>query len=325
MKSLKKMAFALTVTLTGWSVYALDLPGSVVSAQWLAQNQSQVQIVDVRSDKESLTRQPELSVDKKSGKKIVVDVGGHIAGARLVNMGAMRVTRKINGQDVQFMIPEKAEFEKMVQSAGIDSGKPIVLVPMGTATEDVDEALRVYWQFKVYGENNIAVLNGGTAGWLLEGNPVTQDTVAQKTGNWHAGKEQMEYLASSEDVAAAADKGAQVVDSRNAAQYYGLGKRDYVYSYGHVAGAKLVSPDVLTKNVQGVAYFYSPATYASLFSAAGVNPQKPAITYCNSGHLASGTWFVMSEIVGNKQTRLYNGSMHEWTLEKRPTEAVTLN
>jgi thiosulfate/3-mercaptopyruvate sulfurtransferase len=76
---------------------------------------------------------------------------------------------------------------------------------------------------------------------------------------------------------------------------------------------------------QGAVYFYSPKTYASLFSAAGVEADKPTITYCNSGHLASGPWFILSEIVGNKQTRLYDGSMHQWTLEKNPTVSVSLN
>ena len=57
----------------------------------------------------------------------------------------------------------------------------------------------------------------------------------------------------------------------------------------------------------------------------GISSQQPTIAYCNTGHLASGAWFVMSEMVGNPNTRLYDGSMHQWTLEKRPTVAVTLN
>ena len=64
------------------------------------------------------------------------------------------------------------------------------------------------------------------------------------------------------------------------------------------------------------------ATYRDVFKASGVDPQGPAITYCNTGHLASGAWFVMSEVLGNKQTKLYDGSMHEWTLEKRPLQSV---
>lgn len=42
------------------------------------------------------------------------------------------------------------------------------------------------------------------------------------------------------------------------------------------------------------------------------------ITYCNSGQLASGSWFLFSELLGNKNVKLYDGSMHQWTAEKRP-------
>lgn len=325
MRSILHWVSATALSLTAFSAHALNVPGPVVDMAWLGNNLSQVQVVEVRSDMGSLKRQPELAVDKKSGKKVVVDVGGRIADARVLDMKAMRTTRKIGELSVQYMLPERGDFEKAIQAAGIDSGKPIVLVPMGLAMEDIDDALRVYWQFKVYGEANVAVLDGGQAAWLLEGRTTTQDPVVARAGNWKAGREQMQFLADSADVAHASQSGGQLVDARPAGQFYGLNKRDYVYSYGHVANARLISPDVLTRNSQGVAYFYSAKTYASLFAAAGVDPSKPAVTYCNSGHLASGPWFILSEIVGNPQTRLYDGSMHQWTLEKRPTVAVTLN
>ena len=60
----------------------------------------------------------------------------------------------------------------------------------------------------------------------------------------------------------------------------------------------------------------------ALLKASGVEPASPAIAYCNSGHLAAGPWFVMSEIVGNKSTRLYDGSLYLWTLDKRPLVSV---
>ena len=330
MKTIWRNAMTRAAVATAWALssmwaQALDVPAAVVNMDWLGKNLSEVQVVEVRTDMGSLKRQPELAVDKKSGKKVVVDVGGRIEQARVIDMKAMRTTRKMGELSVQYMLPERADFEKAIQAAGIDAGKPIVLVPMGQAIEDIDDALRVYWQFKVYGEANVAVLDGGQAAWLLDGRDTTQTPVVARVGNWKAGGEHMQSFADSGDVANASQTGGQLVDARPAAQFYGLVKRDYVYSFGHVANARLVSPDMLTRNSQGVAYFYPAKTYASLFAAAGVDPAKPAITYCNSGHLASGPWFILSEIVGNKQTRLYDGSMHQWTLEKRPTVAVTLN
>lgn len=322
MKTIQRWWVGAALSALSWAAMALQVPAPVVDVSWLAKHQAEVQVVEVRSDMGSLKRQPEVGVDKKSGKKVVYDVGGRIADARVIDMKTMRTTRQFGDLKVQYMLPERADFEKAVQAAGIDADKPIVLVPMGQAIEDIDDALRVYWQFKVYGESNVAVLDGGQAAWLLEGRETTQTPVGARSGNWRALGEQMQSFADSQDVA---QSGAQLVDARPAGQYYGLNKRDYVYSFGHVAGARLVSPDVLARSSQGVAYFYPAKTYASLFAAAGVDPTKPTIAYCNSGHLASGPWFILSEIVGNKQTRLYDGSMHQWTLEKRSTVAVTLN
>lgn len=72
------------------------------------------------------------------------------------------------------------------------------------------------------------------------------------------------------------------------------------------------------------ARFLEKDKLAALARGLGIDPGKPVISYCNSGHLASGGWFIMHELFGNKNTRLYDGSMHEWTLEKRPVKAYVL-
>lgn len=325
MKFVHQIIVGVATLIASIASFALTVPAAVVDAAWLAKHQSQVQIVEIRSDVSSFKREPEIEVNKKTGKKSIIEVGGHIADARLVDMKSIRVTRKIGDLSVQSMLPEKVEFEKIMQSAGVDAGKPIVLVPMGQSTEDINDAARLFWQFKVYGETNMALLDGGVAAWLLSGKEVTVAPVAAKTGTWKAGAEQTQWLAESAEVAAVSHRKGQLVDGRPAPMFYGLTKRSTVQNYGHIENAKLVTPDVLTNNVQGAAYFYSPKTYASLFAATGIDASKPTIAYCNTGHLASGAWFILSEIVGNPQAKLYDGSMHQWSLEKRPTVAVSLN
>lgn len=303
------------------------LPGPLVNAAWLAANLDKVQVVDVRSNPKTYTAAPEVETDK-AGKKTVVEAGGHIAGSRLVDMKTMRTDRRYGDLTVKYMIPEAADFQKAVQSAGIDAGKPIVLVPLGSEAADVDDALRVYWQLKVYGEDDVAVLDGGMAQWALDGRPVSTEAAPAKLGNWVAkGDRSARYFAGSEDVAKAiSSRGATLVDARDARQYHGLGKRDYVGAYGHLDGAKLYPPELLLKGANGVVSFMAPATYKGLMAAQGIDPAAPAITYCNSGHLSSGPWFVLSEILGNTKTSLYDGSLHQWTLEKRGlVGAVPLN
>jgi thiosulfate/3-mercaptopyruvate sulfurtransferase len=325
------MPRALSATLLSLSAAlasAVTLPGPVVDASWLAQHLDEVQVVDVRSNVKTFTAPPEFDTDAKSGKKTLREVGGHIAGSRLIDMKTMRTDRQIGDLKVKYMIPERAEFEKTVRAAGLGQDKPIVLVPVGSDLADVDDALRVYWQLKVYGEDKIAVLDGGMANWLVEGRAHSTEAITPQAGTWTSSADRSrQYFADTQDVAKAiAGHSATLVDARDAKQFNGLTKRDYVGAYGHLDGAKLYPTDLMFKSAGGAVKFMSPATYRGLLSAQGIDPQAPAITYCNSGHLSSGPWFLMSELLGNRETRLYDGSLHQWTLEQRSLAgAVPLN
>ncbi|QWD94196.1 sulfurtransferase [Polynucleobacter sp. MG-Unter2-18] len=305
---------------------AITLPGPVVSADWLANNMSEVQVIEVRTDLASYLRSPEFDTDKKTGKKFLVEVGGHIANSTLLDFKKVRVERLVDGKKIKHLIPEKADFEKLVQSLGINSDKPIVLVPIGQDMSDIDEALRTYWSFKVYGEDQVAVLDGGIAGWLSEGREFTIANSPKATGNWVAKAERKELIASSNEVAAASKSGKpQLLDARQPAQYLGLAKRPDVLTFGHIAGSKELAPELLARPSNGALYFWQKKTYDALLAANGLSSKGPTIAYCNTGHLASGGWFVMSELVGNKSTKLYDGSLYLWTLEGRPLVGVPLN
>jgi thiosulfate/3-mercaptopyruvate sulfurtransferase len=314
----KQQACGLLLSVATWAAQAGVLPGPLVDTQWLAANADKVQIVEVRGNAKSFTTQPEISTDAK-GKKTIEEIGGHIPGSVLVDAKKMRTDRKYGDLTVKYMIPEAADFEKYVRSSGVVSGKPIVLVPVGAEVADINDALRMYWQFKVYGEDDMAVLDGGYTAWLLEGRAVSKDAPAGN-GSWSVKADRSaRYFASSEDVARAVQtRSATLVDSRDGPLYHGLVKRDYVYAPGHIEGAKLYPTELMFKNSAGMLKFMAPATYKGLLSAQGIDDKAAAIAYCNSGHLASGPWFLMSEVLGNSQVRLYDGSLHQWTLEKRP-------
>ena len=314
----KRWTSGLVVSVTAWVAQAGVLPGPLVDTQWLAAHADKVQIVEVRGNAKSFTAEPEVAVDAK-GKKTIEEIGGHIPGAVLLDAKKMRVDRKYGDLTVKYMIPEAADFEKYVRSAGVVAGKPLVLVPVGMEVADINDALRMYWQLKVYGEDEVAVLDGGYATWLVEGRAYSKDASATN-GNWSVkGDRTAQYFATSDDVAKAVQsKSATLVDSRDAPLFYGLVKRDYVFGAGHIEGAKLYPTDLMFKTSSGALKFMAPATYRGLLAAQGIDDKAAAITYCNSGHLSSGPWFLMSEVLGNKQVKLYDGSLHQWTLEKRP-------
>ncbi len=299
---------------------ANTLPGPLVDSKWLSANLDKVQVVEIRRNVKSFTTKPEISTDAKTGKKTIEEIGGHIPGSRLLESKFVRVDRKIGELNLKFMIPERADFEKIVQNAGIDAAKPIVIVPIGLDVSDLNDAMRMYWQFKVYGETNISFLDGGMAAWLLDGLAYATDTPASKTGNWKSTSDQSaRYLADSQDVAdIQKKKHATLIDGRELPQFFGLVKRDTVQGFGHLDGAKSLSPDTTFRMAGGALKMLSANTYKAVLSAQGIDSAVPAVVYCNTGSQSGLPWFILSEVLGNQSVRQYDGSLHQWTMEKRP-------
>lgn len=319
MKLWKQVASAtLTWGFAATAALAQALPGPVVDTNWLAANLDKVQVLDLRGSAKSFTSDPELAEAK--GKKVVEEIGGHIAGSRLMEFKTIRVEREINGNKVKYMVPERAVFEKMVRDAGIDSGKPIVIVPVGMELADVNDGMRLYWQFKLYGEDKVAMLDGGMAAWLQDGKPFVKDALAPKAGNWTSSADRTAQLfADSNEVAAISHrKSAQLIDGRDLPQYHGMVKRDYVFAYGHIENALSLSPDTTFKKDGGAIKLLPANTYRGVLKAQGIDPAAPSVVYCNSGAQSSLPWFILSEVLGNKSARQFDGSLHQWTIEKRP-------
>jgi thiosulfate/3-mercaptopyruvate sulfurtransferase len=307
-----------------YGLYAKPAPGPLVDTAWLASNMNDVVILDIRANTKSFTAKPAFKTDKKSGKKKLVRVGGHIPGARMVDYKKVRAKQTINGKQVDKMLPDKASFEALMQSVGANKDSTLIIVSRGQNSLDMTMATRLYWQLKYFGHDNMAILNGGTAQWIKDGHKVSSKPVKPTKGNWVATAERKDILATSDDVAKAVqDKSTQLVDNRTVDLYLGTWRKGYVYEKGHIPGAKNLSHLTLTKHGMG-AEILPVEELQQLSAAMGVDTKQPTITYCNSGHLASGSWFVMHELMGNKNVKLYDGSMHEWTLEKRPVKAMVM-
>jgi thiosulfate/3-mercaptopyruvate sulfurtransferase len=325
MRKFYKTLAMITLSVAGFA-QAGELPAAVVSADWLSKNISEVQILEVTGLVKTFNQTPEFEVDKKTGKKSLVEVGGHIEGSHLLDFKDVRVERLLDGEKTKFMIPEQADFQKLIQSSGINAGKPIVIVPIGQDITDVDEGLRAFWQLRVYGEKNVAVLDGGLAGWLAEGRAFSTDSTTTVTGNWIAQAADQGLIATTAQVSQASSTGSvQVIDARQPSQYLGVSKKPDVAGFGHISGAKMFSPELMTRSANGAVYFLKPATYASILQANGIRSNEPAISYCNTGHLASGSWFILAEILGNKSARLYDGSAYLWAKKGNKLEGVALN
>ncbi len=309
--------------LIGVMAQATQVPGPLVETNWLSENLSEVTILDVRGDIQSFTSEPKFVKDKKTGKQQLVRIGGHIPNARLINFKDVRADRKIGEKTVKNLLPEKSAFEKLLQNAGVNKDDAIVIVSKGAGGGDILLSTRLYWQIKYYGHDNLSILNGGMAQWLLENRNVNTKPSKVSSGDWVATAERDEILATSDEVAAASKESLQLVDIRPISQYLGTSKSSSASKYGHISGAKNFPTELIFKSG-------FPTTLASnkvaeqLINVLDIEAVDNKITYCNTGNMASGGWFFFSEILGFKNTQLYDGSMHQWTLEERPTVTMVM-
>ena len=312
--------FSIAAAASSAAASALEVPGPLVSPAWLQQHRAQVNVVDVREDLASFTKAPAFATE--NGNKTLTAFGGHVPGALLLDFAKVRVTRKFGNEELKWMLPDQAAFQALMREVGVLKGRPTVIVSDGAGGADLDMAARTYWSMKVYGDSDLAILDGGTTSWLEAGYPFSTDAAKVGGGSWAAGAENRKLFADSDDVAKAAANGRQLVDARPMPFYVGLERKPIVLASGHIEGAVNFPPDVRASKRGGSTHFLDAAQYAAVFKHLDVNPAKPSITYCNTGHLASGAWFVLSEIMKNPNVSVYDGSMYEWTTEKRPVVSL---
>ncbi|WP_079417414.1 sulfurtransferase [Thiomonas intermedia] len=300
------------------AAFAMNVPGPLVTPQWLKAHQSEVTIVTIGDNPAKMfTAQPQMGKNNA-----VMKVGGHVPGSILVDFGDIRQARVEDGVKLKALMPTAEFFTSAMDKAGMNSGKPIVIVPEGEGLAPMDMGTRLYFQLRYFGEaaDQVAILNGGTAAWLNAGYKVSTDAAPTAMGNWKAGAEDHAILASIDEVKAGLKGGSeQFIDARPTPQYLGIAKKPIDKSAGHLPGAKSFPTDAIVQSKDGVTRFMTAADYKHIFGAYNIMDSAPTTTYCNTGHLASGAWFVVHEIVGNKNSKLYANSMNEWTNLGNPT------
>ncbi len=307
----------LTVTMISSNVWAgAWVPGPLVDNNWLVNNLDKVVVLDVRHDTKSFSKRSKsklAGIQACGGKKgNNVSVNGHISGASLISWKKVRRDRVMDGRKLHGVIISRNSMQSLMQAAGVNNDSAIVITYKGAASKDLTFATRLYWQLKYFGHDNVTILNGGTAGWIAAGHQVKFNRNRSMAGNWQAGKGRADILATTEDVKKAVANGNQLIDARTEDYYLGAKKKKYVYAKGHIKGAKnFPHPLMLADSKQ--ARLAPLSNLENLMRAKRISKNVPTITFCDSGHLSSGTWFILHELQGNKQARLYDGSMNEWT------------
>lgn len=202
------------------------------------------------------------------------------------------------------MLPEAAVFADAVGKLGISDDMTIVVYDGA----GLGGAPRVWWTFRVFGAQNVFVLDGGLPKWMAEGRP-TETGVPQRATKTFTAKLNAAMVANVDTVKAAlADKSAQIVDARPADRFRGEAPEPRPgLKGGHMPGAFNVPTTTVVKNGR----LASPDELSKAFEAGNVDISKPVITSCGSGVTAAILWMAL-DALGKEPKALYDGSWSEW-------------
>ncbi|MPZ24108.1 MAG: hypothetical protein GEU28_11330 [Dehalococcoidia bacterium] len=167
---------------------------------------------------------------------------------------------------------------------------------------------RAFWLLRYYGHQPVAVLDGARDAWIREGRALTKEEPQASSGRYPVQPPDESINATWEQVLDASREGnAALLDVRMAGEFTGEDPRSK--HGGHVPGAVHL-PWETAMEEDGT--FKDRGEIEELYRDEGVNPDAPAISYCQGGVRAAQTWFVLSELLGNKEARNYDGSWAEW-------------
>jgi thiosulfate/3-mercaptopyruvate sulfurtransferase len=230
-------------------------------------------------------------------------LAGHLPGAVFFDLDAV----SDRGSSLPHMLPPARQFAEQVGALGIGDGDDVVVYDGSGANLS---AARVWWMFRAFGHERVAVLDGGLPKWRAEGRPLEPGEVSPQGAPFTPRAVPAGVVRDLAAVREVLERGEeQIVDMRSAGRFTGAepeprpglrgghipGSRNL--PYGELVGADgtLLRPDALRRRI----------------AAAGVDPARPIVATCGSGVSACVLIHAL-HLLGHRRASLYDGAWAEW-------------
>ena len=203
------------------------------------------------------------------------------------------------------MLPSPAAFEEAVGALGVGAGDRVVVYD----TRGVVSAARVWWTFRAFGHDAVAVLDGGLGKWSAEGRPLETGEVkpARRVFRARPRPELVRDLGSMRENVTT--RREQVLDARSAGRFAATEPEPRVgLRGGHIPGSLNLPSDTL---LQPDGTLLPAGELRRRFETARVDFERPLATTCGSGITASVLAFAL-HVLGHRQVAVYDGSWTEW-------------
>lgn len=263
------------------------MSAALVSTEWVAENKDSVRLIEVDVD----TTQYET---------------GHIPGAVAYNWQTQLQNQTLRD------IATQEEFEQLLSEAGVTPETHVVLY----GDNNNWFAAYAFWLFKLYGHENVSLLDGGRKKWLAEERETTTDVPNYASTDYKVSKVNSDLRADRDYVKARLEKsGFGLVDVRSVDEYTGKiiappNMPETAQRPGHIPGAANIP---WGQAVAEDGTFKSKEELQKLYGNKGIGTDNEEIVaYCRIGERSSHTWFALKYILGLENVRNYDGSWTEW-------------
>jgi thiosulfate/3-mercaptopyruvate sulfurtransferase len=259
----------------------------LVTAEWVQEHLDDPKVVLIEVDEDT------SAYDK-----------GHIRNA-------LRLDWSVDLQDqVRRDAVNREQFAALLSERGVSNDDTVVLY----GGNNNWFAAYAYWYFKLYGHQDVRLLDGGRKKWELDSRELVTEVPTRERTDYVASEQDKSIRAFREEVVDAIGS-KNLIDVRSPDEYAGRLlapahlPQEQAQRAGHIPTAGNV-PWSKAANDDGT--FKSDEDLKKLYTEAGVDWDKETIAYCRIGERSSHTWFVLHELLGDKSTKNYDGSWTEY-------------
>jgi thiosulfate/3-mercaptopyruvate sulfurtransferase len=268
-----------------------------VSADWLAAN---------------IKAQDLIAIDVRSAAEYKK---GHISGSFNANLDLWAV----NKSSLMRELPAENDLIILMGSLGIREDSKVVVIGKGEGDFDRADAIRVAWTLLSAGVRNVSVLDGGFQKWTKDKKPSVGEPLTPTAVKFN-GKINADGLASKKQLLSKIGN-AIVLDARTPEVYFGIATEPWAQRPGHIRTAmNLPAPWAFSKD----GFVRDPGELLAMANTViGVgNKSKEIIVYCGAGPYATVWSYLLTELLGYKKVKVYDGSMQEWIMDPAGPVAV---
>ena len=227
--------------------------------------------------------------------------------------GAIKLHWRDDLQDpIERDLIEKDAFEQLMAARGISNDTTLVVY----GDKNNWFAAYAYWYLKIYGHQDVRILDGGRQKWIDEGRELTAEAPSPAAGSYKAAERDESIRVYRDDVLAKLEsKGIALVDVRSPQEYSGELMAPPGYEQegasrtGHIPGAQSIP---WAQAVRDDGTFKGADELRELYGGKDVTPDKEVRAYCRIGERSAHTWFVLKYLLGHERVRNYDGSWTEW-------------